>query len=91
MNPSNPSTTTMVASPKSTTQMVKIRAKSPIRLYDENKNEIIVNPGEETEVTEAQAKEFCDKQIDIGYKNTFGERDKRDIQRTMVIRAERVK
>ena len=43
------------------------------------------------EVTEDEAKQFCDTKFDIGYTDTFGDRDKRDIKRTIVHRAERVK
>lgn len=87
---SSPEQTQMVSAPKTQTKMVKIRAKSPIRIMKEGV-EHVIQPGEVADVSDAEAKEFCDKKIDIGYKNTFGNRHPSDIKKEFVVRAERVK
>lgn len=80
-------------------KMVKIKALHPIRVYTMAEDgegkpikvENVVQPDTEVEVTEAEAREFCDKTFDLGYTDIFGERDDRDIKKTFRTRAVRVK
>lgn len=71
------------------TRMVKIKALQPIRLTREG-GEKIVAPGQTAEVTEDEAREFCDKKFDIGVRDYFGNSDKKALKNTVVKRAERV-
>lgn len=71
--------------------LVTIKAVYPIRLTEKDGSEKIVSVGQTADVTEEQAKEFCDTKFDLGYTDTFGERDERDIKKTIVSRAVRVK
>lgn len=84
------STTELVNPPKAQTRMVKIKATYPIRIMN-GKDEHIIQPGTTAEVSEEEAKEFCDKKIDIGYKDTFGNSDPSLVHRKSAIRAVRVK
>ena len=82
--------TKMTNPPTSQTKMVAIKAIHPIRV-GKGEDERVVSPGQVAQVTEAEAHEFCDKKIDLGYKNVFGNRHPSDIQKMIVTRAERVK
>ena len=98
-NPQQPNQTQMTTQPAQK-RMVKIRALAPIRVdrgeFKGQPVEHVVQPGEVVEVSEAEAKEFCDKKIDVGYKGKmkgtgFGSHHPSDMQKTFVTRAERVK
>lgn len=90
--------TKMMNPPKVQTRMVKIKANYPLRVVRPGKDsdgkdvnvEHIVKEGTTTEVTEAEASEFCDKEFNLGYKNTFGNIDSNAIKQVKVKRAERV-
>ena len=85
----------LVNPPVNQTRMVKIKAKTPIRtMRKEGSMEVehIHQPGSVIEVTEEEAKEFCDKKISIGHKGQgFGNFEKQTVQERFVVRAERVK
>lgn len=88
MQPNETTTTKMIAPEGPKTKMVKIRAKSPIRL-DRGKDTVSLAEGEVAEVTEAEAKEFCDKKFDAGF-DFGGERSVQTSTRHTIVRAERV-
>lgn len=79
----------LVNPPKKQTRMVKIRAKTPIRIMRDGAEHIHVE-GAVFEATEEEAKEFCDKKISIGYKDTFGQYEGNSLTEKQVVRAERV-
>lgn len=80
----------MTNPPKDQAKMVKIKAIHPIRV-GQGVEEQVVTPGNIAMVTEEEAREFCDKKFDIGFKDTFGNRHPSEAQKKTVIRAERVK
>jgi hypothetical protein len=70
-----------------TVPRVRIRAKEPIRLKDER----TLSPGQEAEVDEEEAKEFCDKKFDNSYSFAGEVTDKlANTMRNKIQRAERV-
>jgi len=84
----------MTNPPAEQTKMVKIKAIYPIRVPKVVKGkeiEEIVSPGQTAEVSEEDAREFCDRKFNIGMKEHFGPLERRAARRTMVTRAERVK
>jgi hypothetical protein len=81
--------TNMTKPPKDQTTMVKIKTKHPIRLMRDGA-EHTVTEGQVVEVTELEAKEFCDKEFDLGYRNSFGYIDGPTTMVTKTRRAERV-
>lgn len=68
---------------------VKIRAVTQLT-FKEGTNDITVKPGDEVEVDEMIAQEYCDQEID-GYYTFAGERDNGDALRAKIRRAERIK
>jgi hypothetical protein len=82
-------TTEMTNPPKKQTKMVKIKAIYPIRVMD-GKNEKIITEGSTCEVTEEEAKEFCDKEFNTGYRDVFGYSDPRAVKPVVAKRAVRL-
>jgi hypothetical protein len=81
-----PQTTKMVSDPGSTLKMVKIKTLRDIRLDPVG---TIVKAGNEVEVTEEQAKEFCDLEIEGNYAFA-GERANEAADRHRIRRAQRL-
>lgn len=71
-------------------KMVLVRTNYPIRVMDEKGNEHIYTEGQEALLTEAQAKDFCDKEFDLGIRNYFGHYDERAMKTQKVRRATRL-
>lgn len=68
--------THMTNPPGGQSKMVKIKAVHPIRLSRGGQvGDMVVTEGQTVDVTEAEAKEFCDKDFNIGHRNTFGYQD----------------
>lgn len=90
---SSPTTTdknvSLVNPPTKQVKMVKIKTSQAIRLNRDN-SETIVPPGKVIDVTEDEAKEFCDRQFKLGMRDTFGNFDKNTVRPTIIRRAERV-
>jgi hypothetical protein len=82
--------TTLTSPPVKQARMVRIKAIHPIRTM-KGDVEVITTPGNTVEVTEDEAKEFCDRPFDIGYKQAFGNIDPSMARKTVIHRAERVK
>lgn len=99
MSSSDQSQTQMTKPPVEQTKMVKVKVLYPIRVtrtYKGKEVEEVVTPGTDkapriVEVSEEEAKEFCDTKFDIGMKEHFGPLERRSARRTSVVRAERVK
>jgi hypothetical protein len=75
--------------PTDQTKMVKIKAIYPIRV-GKGDAETVITPGNTVEVSESEAKEFCDKSFNLGMKDTFGNRHPSEAHAKIVKRAERV-
>ena len=82
-------TANLINPPTKQVKMVKIRAKYPIRINREGLEDI-VSIGQTADVTEEEAKEFCDKEFNIGHKDRFGNLDVVMDKTKKVVRAERV-
>ena len=90
-----PKETKMVAGQKPTTKMVKIQALRDIRIDrpgpDGKTQHLNVKRGEVVEVTESEAKEFCDKIFKAHYAFS-GERYETDgeVRKHHIVRAKRL-
>lgn len=80
---------TKMTNPPKQLKMVKIKTIYPIRVMREGA-EVIVKEGNVVEVTEDEAKEFCDKEFKLGYKDIFGNVDPHAFKPKNAKRAERV-
>lgn len=88
-SPENKDQTTLNHPPKAQTKMVKIKAIYPIRI-GEGKSEHVVTEGKTVDVTEEDAKEFCDRKYSIGHREGSGGYQTRGAKETQVFRAVRV-
>lgn len=86
--PAGANDTEMKNPPKKQTRMVKIVVKHPIRVM-KGKDEHIVTEGQTVEVTEEEAREFCDKAFDIGHKGALFGNMSPDMPKQRIIRAVR--
>src|SRR5574343_307340 len=82
----SPQETKLVNPPKEQVKMVKCKAISGIWL-DRTKN--LIPPGQFVDLTEAEAKEFCDQAF-VGPYNFTGEHSKKSSTRNLIRRAVRV-
>lgn len=90
---------TKMVNPGKQVQMVKVKVHHPIRIVRDGIEQIIqpdqnadVSKRKQTiaEITEEEAKEFCDREFDIGYREIFGNVPKGYVKTTIVKRAERI-
>lgn len=65
----------LINPPTKQVKMVKARVLLPIRLTHDS---LVIEPGNEVEMTEDQAKEFCDREF-TGMTTYFGKRECNDI------------
>ncbi len=89
MNSSLEGQTKMVNAPKTQTKLVKIKANTAIRLTKDGVEEIITE-GKVVEVSEEDAREYCDREFNLGYKDTFGNFDPHSVKPKVIRRAVRV-
>lgn len=97
---SSPDANTKMVNPGKQVQMVKVKVNHPIRVIRDGFESVIspdANPDKSkrkavlAEITEDEAKEFCDKEFNIGFREVFGAIPAGDyIKPTVIKRAERL-
>lgn len=78
-----------MANPPKQMKMIKAKTLHPVRLMRDG-SETIVKEGTPVELTEEEAKEFCDKDFEIGHRDVFGYQDVLASRPAKIRRAERL-